>query len=135
MRKDDKIIGIPYVEFCLQSVFYKLVKLIHVDIDEQLRREIPEWQTFADTSNSAGRHSLMCLAGTEAAYNFGDESHDSFVGNITYNDINENLLIDRSEKLPDVALEYPALPMLCSNAASKRSKTIYRAVDSLPLST
>ena len=63
-------------------MLHESVTLIHVDIDEQLAREIPERQTFMHASNSAGRHSLVRQAGTETGDNFGDESEDSLVGNV-----------------------------------------------------
>lgn len=43
MREDDKIISIADVIFRLELVLHKLVKLVHVYVHEELRREVAEW--------------------------------------------------------------------------------------------
>src|SRR3989344_52988 len=77
-------------------MLHELVELIHVHVDEKLRREIPERQP-----------TRRRLVGLEAADNFGDEGKDAFVGDITTYDVVKDAVVNRGEELADVALEYP----------------------------
>src|SRR3989344_3090775 len=45
--QENEIIGVSYIVFYLQLSFQKLIKLVHINIHEELACEIPEWQTNA----------------------------------------------------------------------------------------
>ena len=48
-RKNHEIIRVSDIVFCFESMFYKLVKFVHVDIHKKLGGEIAERQAGRET--------------------------------------------------------------------------------------
>lgn len=44
---ENEVIRVPHIISCPELVFYELVKLVHVDIDEELRGEVAEREASA----------------------------------------------------------------------------------------
>src|SRR3989344_4280679 len=47
LRENDKIVGVTNVVFRFELVLHELIEFVHVDVDEQLGREIAERQSFS----------------------------------------------------------------------------------------
>ena len=116
-------------------MFYKLIKLIHVHVDQKLRGKIPQRQALARILISTPWRRLKDI-GSEAADDFSDETENTFVGNVCGHDVEQNCLINGGEKLSDVALEHPcSLGVVLGDFVCKGTKTIHRFVGAFPLST
>jgi hypothetical protein len=91
-----KVVRIPDVVCGLEGVLHELIKLIHIDVDEELGGEVAEGEALASCTGVE--------AGDDTLY----ECTDAFIGYISVDDLHQYLLINGSEELLDVAFEYPA---------------------------
>jgi len=76
MRENHKIIRISDVVLRFQFVLHILIKLIHVDVHQELRREIAEWETCL------GRSDLPKKIRMKTPDDLLNESVDVLVGNV-----------------------------------------------------
>src|SRR3989344_2893044 len=102
-------------------MLHELVEFVHVYVDKELRREIPERQP-----------TRRRLVGLETADDFHDEGKDALVGDITTYDVVKNALIDGGEEFSDVAFEYPAgAGVVARNFVRELPEPIHRLVRAL----
>ena len=103
-------------------MFHKLVKLVHIDVDQKLRCEITKRQTFARFSMEASDDSSQKLQNIP-------------IRNVLCENMKEDTLVNRSEKLPYITLEYPNSPcMIVGSLASKASEAVDGFMDSFIVS-
>lgn len=103
-------------------MLHELIKLIHVNIDQQLRGQVAERQ--ADAGN----------AGVEAPDNDGEQPNDVLIGNALRHCLQKNRLIDIRKKLLDVALEHPdSLRIVFRNGIGKFFESVQGAMRPLPV--
>lgn len=123
MREKNEVVRITDVISRFQLVLYELIKLVHVDIHEQLRSEVPERQAFT------------LLRRVEATHNFYEERLDVFILDVQRQYIKQNLLVNGGEKLSDIALEYPyRARVILTCLVCKLPEAIHRAMRALALS-
>ncbi len=94
--EDQKIIRVPDVIPFLQCSLHELVEHVHVDIHEELARQISEWKT-----------DVYPPIYMKTADDLLEKPKRIVIGDVTAQDIHQNPMIDIGKKLPDVALEYP----------------------------
>ena len=91
--ENDKVVGVADIMHYLQISLYKLVKHVHVDVDQQLARKV------------AKRQSDTWLAiRVKTPDHFRKEPKNVRVVDMPLDDVEENFVIDVGEKFPDVAL-------------------------------
>jgi len=95
MRDDHEVIGIASVPFYPQRVFYKVIKLAHVDVRKHLRGEIADGNAF-----TFGRR--------VTSHNFCQKPERVIVPDSSLKDAKQNLMINGVKKLSHVAFQYPA---------------------------
>jgi hypothetical protein len=94
-RNDNKIIGVAGVPSYSQRVFYKVIKLAHVDIRKHLRGEVADRDALA----------LGCRV---ALYNFCQKPKRFSISDSSLKNAEQNGMINGIEKLSHVTLKYPA---------------------------
>ena len=92
---NHKIISIPHVVFSLEIMLHKLIKLIHVNIRQELRGEIAERQTLA------------ALCRMETTDDFHNERFDIRVWNVFLDNAEQYPVINRGKEFADVTFKYP----------------------------
>jgi len=103
----------------------KLIEFIHVDIDEELRGEIAEWQPFVYDAVMCGRIS-ECHIRLEAADDLHDKRDDTLVKDVPRKNVEERLVVDRGKELPYVAFEHPNRARVITRyLIGKGAKAIY----------
>jgi hypothetical protein len=95
-RENDEIIRVANVVSRFEFVFAELIKRIHVDIDEHLRSQIAERQTFART----GR--------LETMNDTCEKFHCVEVNDMMRKNLKQSCVIYRSKEFSDVAFQHPA---------------------------
>lgn len=93
-RKKNEVVSVANVLFGSKSVLHELVELIHVDVGEKLRGEVPEWKTFTRFNVEAVNDSLQ-------------KPHHILVTQSSSEYRQEDLMVDARKKLSDITLEYP----------------------------
>jgi hypothetical protein len=104
-RKNRKIVSIPQIIFYPQVVFYKLIKLVHINIHKKLgskisKRQPNTWRSRRKTVN-----------------HFAEQPANSLIGDISAQNIRENIVVDVREKFCTSGLF--CLPRKNSNQASR----------------
>ena len=94
--KKNEIIRVTDVIFYFQFVFNKLIKLIHVDIYEQLRSKVAE------------RQALSFCAGTETADYISNKIADVVVRNVGVDYFHKNSMVYGRKEFPNIAFQNPA---------------------------
>jgi len=94
-RKEHKIVRIPHIRFRLERMLHELVKLVHIDIYEKLRGEVPEREP--DTFSRAEK----------TPHNLPEKPQDISVWYALGQYRKQTLLVYRSKELPHVAFQYP----------------------------
>ena len=97
LMHDYEVVGITHAVADFQSPFEKLVEFVHINIHEELTREIPERQT--------GTRLILCV---ETAYDFGQQPENIAVVETPSQNIFQYFMIDAREELPDIAFEDPS---------------------------
>ena len=98
IRYDNKIISIPSVVFYLQCRFHELVKLVHVHISKELRRQISNRYTLWTEQ--------IRISACEALDYFLKKPQDFFVSDFLLEQSKENVVVDSIKKFPDIALKH-----------------------------
>jgi len=93
-RNHHKIIGVASVPFYPQRVFYKVIKLAHIDIREHLRSEVANGNSFI-------------LSSRIALHDFPQKLKRVIVPNSSLKNAEQNGVINRVEKLSHVTLQCP----------------------------
>lgn len=95
---------------------------MHVDIYEELGREIAEWQTDARSGRMKTRYDLV------------DKPTDIGVSDMTLKHFHQDCMVNARKEFSDVALEHEAgARMIFGNRAGKISETIKSPVCPLML--
>ena len=120
---NDEIIRVSDIVFRLQFVLHELVELVHIHVDQDLRREIAE------------RKSLAGRVAFKAAGHGLDEIDDVIVGDMLFHDPNENPLINGCEAFSDVAFQNPeCLRVVLAAFESEFPKALDRSMRAAPFS-
>ncbi len=77
-------------------MLYELVKGVHIDIHQELRREISEWETFPWCGTS------------KALYHSLEKPHRVGVGNVSCENGEEHCMVNRGKELFNITFQYPA---------------------------
>lgn len=96
-RDDHEVICVSDVAFDLECVLDELIELVEVDVCKELRREITDGNAFS--SEEVG---VLCH---EALDDLPEERDGFLILQASSKNVEENIVIDRTEKLMDVALE------------------------------
>src|SRR3989344_5372442 len=102
-----KIISIANVISLLEPVLYKLIKLVHIDIHQELGCEITEGQAFASTST------------LKTLYHSLNEPESIGISNMSFYNFNKTRLINRGKKFSNVAFKHPhsfCMPKRCRSS-------------------
>jgi len=103
-------------------VLHKLVKLVHIDIHQELRGEITE------------RKSYTFLFYVEAADYLRKKPENTLVGDARLENADETTLVNRRKELTHVALEHPdRLRVIARDAVRESAEAVERFVASLVL--
>lgn len=81
----------------MQIMLHKLIKFVHVNVREQLRCQVPQWQSFSLNR----RGSRRC----KTADNFLKQPHSAFILNALAQQFDQYRMVDRIEKLSNVAFQ------------------------------
>ena len=116
LDQDGKIVGVTKVLLRANHVLHKLVKLVHIDVHEELGGEIAERETDAGRRGKAADHLFQ-------------QPDDALVCNVGFHNFNEYRMVDACEELADVALKYPAgACVILTHGISERPETVHRSV-------
>ena len=127
-RKKHEIIRIADEVFRFEYVLHVLVKLVHIDVDEQLTRQVAE----REPPHTEVKPRYI---GRKAGNNLGNEGTDALIWDEARDDIEKNSLINRGEKFAYIALEYPAgASVIFGYFVCVFTKAIYRLIRALALS-
>ncbi len=102
--KNDKIISISDVVFDFQLMLHELIKIIHVDIDENLRSEIAERQALTTSICS-----IVYNRCVETFYDFIKKPECIIVSDMLFKNFKKYLMVYGGEEFLDVTLQNPAL--------------------------
>lgn len=94
-RKEHKIVRIPHIRFHLERILHELVKLVHIDIYEKLRGEVPEREP--DTFSRAEK----------TPHNLPEKPQDILVWYALGQYRKKALLVYRGKEFPHVAFQHP----------------------------
>lgn len=113
-RQQSKIISIAGVVLCAQRVLHKLVKLIHVHIDQELGGEVAE------------RKPNTWSGAVETPDNLFQQPERLAIRNICFENAQQHVLINAREELLDIHLQDPAgarvIPAHLPRKGSKRAQ-------------
>jgi len=94
---DHKVVSVASVAFDSQLVLHELVKLIHINIGKQLRRQIPNRYAFA-------LEQIRTTSG-EAFHDLPHQPHKVLVVNPSFENTQQNVVINRIEESSHIALQ------------------------------
>jgi hypothetical protein len=100
-RHEYKIVGVSYVVFRFQRMLRKLIKIIHVNVDEDLRGYITEREPYAGPPRCA-----------ETVYDALEKPEKLGRGNALSQDSLEDTVVDIRKEFSDIAFEHPCRPQL-----------------------
>jgi hypothetical protein len=105
-----KVVGVARVMFDLQIMLNELVEFVHVNVGEQLRSKIADRQTMTLKERR--------LSGRKASNNLLHKPHGIRVDYPLLENRQQNLVINRIEKLSHIAFEREARPCVVSAFSS-----------------
>ena len=117
---DHKVVSVASVAFDSQLVLHELVKLIHINIGKQLRRQIPNRYAFA-------LEQIRTTSG-EAFHDLPHQPHKILVVYPSSENTQQNVVINRIEELSYVALQDKAGTRIVT---AHRPQYIFQRLDTL----
>jgi hypothetical protein len=122
LMKNYEVICVSQIIFCFKSMFGKLIQFVHVNIGKHLGCQIADRGAL-----DAG---FLIGIGSETIDNDSHQIQNILILNSVADYIQQNLVVDGWEKLPDVALERKALPFRLKNLACVYAQLFYSLVSS-----